>query len=114
MKHLVVSLAAAVVLTGCIALPSLSPENEKLATDVSTFMCMADKQGLLKENAELTPAMIEDVLAQLKAKGTEITTIDPATIETQLNTIAEDPIQLGLFLKTLVEKMAACGAEPKA
>lgn len=114
MKKLLALAAIATLLSGCISLPSLTPENEKLAADVSSFMCIANEQGLLKENSELTPEMIEDILAQLKAKGAEITSIDPKAIEMQLNKVSEDPIQLGLFLKTLIEKMSACGAKTNA
>lgn len=107
MKKLLPFLGA-LLLTSCVSLPSLTPDNEVLASEVAIYTCMAEKAGALKGNAEPTPAQLEAMIRDVQAQGMPHLTIPPDQLQARIDALGKDPVQLGLFLQAIAGEREKC------
>lgn len=105
-------LPALLLLVGCVSLPTLTPENQTLAQDVSTYLCFANKNGLLQENVELTPEKLQSLFTEMQNSNIQAPQVVPEELQPRLEALQNDPIQLGLFAKEVLDLQQACETTP--
>lgn len=112
--YLPLALCATMFFAGCIAIPTLNPEYEALATQVGRYICLAEEAGTIQGVEDLSPDRINSIIAQYQGTDTSDTLLTPNEIRTQISEVTQDPVQFGLFLQAMASQQNNCSGNTNA